>query len=303
MIIEKSLDSESTPDPLPKGPVVLLLLDGWGIDSASGVNALTNANIPNFSNLINEFPVALLKVGASNWNSRYLSIGAGRESVTENLKPNITLSSILSSANKKQLKIAETERFAALSYFFNGQQEIKYPGEEWKIISSEANQPASGSLLALKQTVGETVKAIKATEAWDFIVVSIPFLSLIAETGDFLNIKKATETLDRNLSTILGAINTQEGILIISAAGGGAERSHNSELDLIDNSKIDRLVPVIIVGAEFAGKTIGFADPLNNDLSLLAPVGSLADLAPTILQIMKLAQPKEMTGQSLLNRK
>ena len=70
--------------------------------------------------------------------------------------------------------------------------------------------------------------------------------------------------------------------------------------DMPDAARTDNPVPLIIVGKAFKGKTIGLADPLNSDLSLLAPVGTLADVAPTILRILGREAPPEMTGKSLL---
>jgi 2,3-bisphosphoglycerate-independent phosphoglycerate mutase len=78
------------------------------------------------------------------------------------------------------------------------------------------------------------------------------------------------------------------------------EKSRNISLDISDIGLTDSPVPLVIVGTEFKGKTIGLADPLNNDLSSLTPAGTLADVAPTILRIMNLNKPDEMTGESLV---
>jgi 2,3-bisphosphoglycerate-independent phosphoglycerate mutase len=282
--------------------IVLLLLDGWGIAPTNEANAIAAAKTPVFFSLIKEYPVALLATGSKSLNARYLTLGTGREIAEENIESAINLTAAIATANLRQLKIAETERFAALTYFFNGQANNKYSGEDWKIISSETGDHTIKKSLALRRTVKEIVKAINVEQPADFIAAAIPYLDLTAASGDFTNIKKAVELLDKNLGNIAAAIEARDGILIISAACGNAERMRNMAVDLADTDITENPVPLVIVGREFKGRTIGLIDPLSNDLSLLSPAGTLADLAPTILQIMGLSQPPEMTGRSLLDK-
>lgn len=280
--------------------VVLLLLDGWGVAPNTEANAITSAKTPVFLNLIKEYPIAVLRTGPKNWNVRYLTIGTGQEITDENTESVVTLSTAVAAAGLRQIKIAETERFAALTHFFNGRAENKASGEEWKIISSEAGDKSIKPLLALQRTVQEIIREIDKDEARDLIVASVPYLDLVALGGNAAEIKKAVESLDKNLRKIWAAVAAKNGVLLLSSAAGNVERASNLATDLVDTEMTDNPVPLIIVGSEFKGKTIGLAEPLNNDLSLLAPSGSLADLAPTILDIMGLAVPPEMTGQSLL---
>lgn len=280
--------------------VVLLLLDGWGVAPAGEANAITAAKTPTFLNLVKEYPVALLKAASQGWNSRYLTLGAGREIANENTELKINLSAVIASAGLKQVKIAETERFAALTHFFNTHHEDKFPGEEWKIISSKTGSKTAKPGLTLKRTVKEIISAVEAEEAPAFIAAAIPCLDLVAASGNFWEIKKAAEAVDKSLKEIFLAVSNKNGLLIITAAGGNAEKSRNLASDLPDTELTDNPVPFLIVGAEFKGKTIGLDDPLASDLSSLTPAGTLADVAPTILKIMKLVKPAEMTGESLI---
>lgn len=282
-------------------PVVLLLIDGWGVAPINEANAIMAAKIPTFLNLIEEYPVALLDVGKNNLNTRYLTIGSGEIVLEDNYQPLTSLSEIISKSGSHQLKIAETERFAALTHFFNSQSTDKFVGEEWKIISSDSGNSSVKPFLVLKKTVKEIVASIKAVNnKYDFIVAALPYLDLVAASGDFLGVKKAVQDIDKILRSILNAVLEVDGVLVVSAACGNVEKMHNINMDTPDLTMTNSPVPLIIIGKEYKGRTIGLADPLNSDLSLLAPAGTLADLAPTILKIMNLDKPESMTGESLI---
>jgi 2,3-bisphosphoglycerate-independent phosphoglycerate mutase len=283
--------------------VVLLLLDGWGIAPAGEANAFITAKTPNFLSLIKEYPVALIAPGAKSRNARYLTIGTGQELVSEDSESAVTLTSVLAAAGLIQSKISETERFAALTHYFNGQAGSKADREDWKIISSETGDKSVKPFLAFKRSVQAIIKEVESAAAPDFIVAAIPYLDLVAQSGDLAVVKKAIEAVDKYLRRIVTAIESKNGVLIISATAGNVERIRNLGVDLVDTEMTDNPVPLIIVGRDYKGKTIGLAEPLDNDLSVLAPAGTLADLAPTILRIIGLDQPPEMTGKSLLDKK
>ncbi len=282
-------------------PVVLLLLDGWGIAPAGESNAISASKTSVFSYLVKEYPVAVLTPGHNNLNARYLSLGSGRDIIDENMAVTGTLTAALSAAGLKQIKISETERFAALTHFFNGHAENKLIGEDWRIVSSEAGDHTVKPALAMQRTVKEIIKAIEGEEAPDLIIAAIPYLDLVAASGDFVSVKKAVLALDKKLKDIVASISAKGGMLIISSACGNAERMRNLGIDMPDTNFTDNPVPLLFIGPELKGKNIGLADPLNDDLSLLAPIGSLADLAPTILNILEVPVPREMTGTNLID--
>jgi 2,3-bisphosphoglycerate-independent phosphoglycerate mutase len=281
-------------------PVLLLLIDGWGVAPSGESNILSQAKTKSFLNLIKEYPVAVLTPGHKSLNARYLSLGAGSDLGDETVASDHSLSAVLAQAGLTQLKISETERFAALTHFFNGGQDEKQVGEDWKIVSSQNGQRTASPLLALKRAVKEILVAIQSDQAPDFIAASLPYLDLQARTGSLEEIKVAAETLDKNLKKIVAAVLAKGGLMFLSSTGGNAERMYHPGTGLADRELTDAPVPLVIIGQAFKGRTIGLADLLNNDLSLLAPAGTLADLAPTILQIMKLDQPVGMTGHGLL---
>lgn len=280
-------------------PLVLLLIDGWGIAPKSEVNALSGAKTPVFLNLIQEYPVASLKSLGKNLNINYLGLGLGREVTEEDIEPTRSLTKIISEAGLTQIKISETERFAALTHYFNAHNENKENNEDWVIVSSESGSHDNKPVLALRRSVKETIKVIES-DKYDFILVSLPVLDLVASTGDFKAVKKAAEVLDINIRKILTSVQDKGGILIVSATSGNAERMKNLATELADSEMTSNPVPFLIVGEEFKGKTIGLIDTFDNDLSLLKPVGTLINIAPTILKILNIEKPAEMTGTSLL---
>jgi len=280
--------------------VLLLLLDGFGVAPAGEANAIAAAKLPVFSALTREYPVAVLAADDKSLNARYLTLGAGREIEDDSIKPAATLSATLAAAGLKQIKISETERLAALTIFFNGGAEAKAAGEEWHIISSASGGALAKPSLTLTRTVKEIIRALEDEAPADLVVAAVPYLDLIAAGGDFAAVAKAAETLDKNLKTILAAAEAKNAVVIISASHGNAEHMRDMAADRPDAGRTGNPLPFLIIGRDFKGKTIGLADPLNSDLSLLAPAGTLADVAPTILRIMGREVPPEMTGKSLL---
>ncbi len=279
--------------------VVLLLIDGWGVAPANDANAIAAAKTPVFLNFIKEYPVALLSPSSSSWNARYLALGSGQDIQDENTECSTNLSLVISQAGLRQVKIAETERFAALTHFFNTQHEDKYSLEDWKIISSTAKAKIAKPVLTLRKTAKEITKTLNDGSI-SFIAAALPCLDLTAAGGDMAQTRKAVEAVDKALKEIYLAVAQKEGVLIITSAGGNAEKMKDIATDLPDAGLTDNPVPFLIIGADYKGKTIGLADPLNNDLSSLTPAGTLADVAPTILKILGLPKSDEMTGISLV---
>jgi len=278
------------------GPVVLLLLDGWGIAPPSEANAISAALLPFFLKLLKEYPVAAIATGAKSLNQRYLALGSGREGVVNNA-PVTTLSKILSAASLKQLKIVEAERLVALTNYFNGQEEQPGMGEEWQILSGLTNPSSSTPASQLAQFSRTLLKAVKKG-GFSFIAAAIPVLDMAAASGEASTVQAAAQ-LDKFLKKIVPAVLEKQGTVLISSAHGNAEKIRDLLTDLPDKEMTDNPVPLVIVGEKFKGKVIGGHDLVDGDLSLLMPAGTLADVAPTILDIMNLP-PAEMSGRSLL---
>lgn len=280
-------------------PVFLLLLDGWGVASKSEANAISLAKTPNFIKLAKEYPAAALNSVNLSINARYFSLGLGREISEEAENSFYDLSAIIATNNLSQLKIFDSERLAPLTYFFNGRREEKLLKENWETISSVNEQQSFDPFLSFQRTIKASLKAIKSQE-YDFIVAACPLLDTLATLGDLPGAIKACEEIDKTLKRLESEILTANGILIISSTHGNAEKIINLGTDLPDKEITNNPVPVIIVAEPLKGKTIGFQDAPDGDLSLLEPDGNLIDLAPTILDFLGIDNNDLMTGESLL---
>jgi 2,3-bisphosphoglycerate-independent phosphoglycerate mutase len=297
--MENNDGGESDLQTLRPKPVFLLLLDGWGIAAAGEANAISSARIPNFFKLAKEYPAAILEAGAGSVNARYLRLGAGKSFEDENSEVSSDLTKIISDNGLKQLKIFDSERLAALTSFFNGHREERIIGEEWLAISSKNDKQYFDIFLSLKRIVRESLKAIKSGN-YDFIVAAAPILDSAASSLGAVDIIKAAEALDKAIRQLAKEIVDRQGVLLISSTHGNAERTKDMVTDLVDKDITDNPVPLIIVGPMFKGKTIGLKDAPDGDLSLLEPAGNLADVAPTILDLLEIEKNDLMAGVTLI---
>lgn len=297
--MENSDSSEKSDLPRKHQLVFLLLIDGWGIAAKNEANAISAARTPNFLKLAKEYPAASLEANAANINARYLILGSGLAVSDETQEVKNDLTAIIASHGLKQLKIFDSERLAALSSFFNRRREDKLADEDWLTISLENSRQEIDFFLGLKRVVRESLKAIKSRK-YDFIIAACPILDLMAATGDFAGAIKAVEALDKSIKSLAAEILDHQGVLVITASGGNVERTKDMATDLPDKNMTDNPVPLIIIGHDFKGKTIGLKDAPDGDLSLLEPAGSLADVAPTILNLLGLPKTEDMSGDSLI---
>lgn len=214
--------------------------------------------------------------------------------------PQTCLARVLSEQGLRQMHIAETEKYAHVSYFFNGMREEPFPLEERAIIPSpRVASYAQKSEMAAPEITKKVVEAI-SKDQFDFIVVNFANGDMVGHTGDLKATIKAIETVDRGLGEIVDAALVHSGIVIVTADHGNAEELQNLQTKEIDKEHSTNPVPLVLVSREFEGKKMGWPDAVGGDLSLIPPTGLLSDVAPTILKIMNIAQPAEMTGRSLI---
>jgi 2,3-bisphosphoglycerate-independent phosphoglycerate mutase len=210
------------------------------------------------------------------------------------------LARVISAAGLKQLHIAETEKYAHVTFFFNGGIEKEFPGEERILVpsprvASYADKPE----MSAKEIAKKVTEAVLA-DKYDFIVVNFANGDMVGHTGNLKATIKAVETVDACVAKITEAVLAKDGITFITSDHGNAEELVNMQSGNIDKEHSTYPVPFIIVSREWEGKNAGFQEVPNGDLSLVQPAGLLSDVAPTIIKIMGLKQPKGMSGKSLI---
>nr|YP_009313040.1 Phosphoglycerate mutase [Dermonema virens]SCW21294.1 Phosphoglycerate mutase [Dermonema virens] len=203
------------------------------------------------------------------------------------------LGEVISNYNLKQLRITETEKYAHVTYFFNGGLEEPYLGEDRELISSpQVNTYDQSPDMSAKQITESVLKALKKN-MYSLIVVNYANPDMVGHTGSLESTIQAVECVDIQLSKLLTGITQVEGTMIITADHGNAERMISGN-NSICKSHTTNLVPFILI--ETSHKKVGHKTPPIK----LREIGSLADIAPTIIDLLKLDKPNEMTGKTLI---
>ncbi len=190
------------------------------------------------------------------------------------------LSEVLSKNNRKQLKIAETEKYAHVTFFFNSQLETEYPGEDRIMVPSP--KVPSYDLQPEMSAPEVTEKVLENVGKYDFILVNFANADLVGHSGKFEAIVKACEVVDECVGKIVDKAMANDYAIIVGADHGNAENMlyKNGEVDV---SHGFNPIKVSFLGIEGKVKD-----------------GGLKDIAPTILEIMGIEKPAEMTGESLI---
>jgi 2,3-bisphosphoglycerate-independent phosphoglycerate mutase len=211
-----------------------------------------------------------------------------------------TLGEIIANAGLKQLRIAETEKYAHVTYFFNGGRETKSEGETHDLVPSPPvpSYDMKPEMSAFEVT-DKIVKAINE-DLYDFILVNYANADMVGHTGNIRATSQACEAVDKCVKRLVDAVLGKGGVMMITADHGNAEAKFNMQTGSISKEHTANPVPFIIVGKEFEGRRIGSQDAYGGDLSLVQPQGILSDVAPTVLKIMGLEKPDAMTGRSLV---
>ena len=198
-----------------------------------------------------------------------------------------TFGEYISQKGLRQLRIAETEKYAHVTFFFNGGVESVYNGEDRALINSPkvATYDLQPEMSAYEVT-DEVVKRIESGE-YDVIVLNFANCDMVGHTGVFDAAVKAVETVDECLGRTIDAINKMGGVALVTADHGNADQMLDYTTNDVFTAHTTNVVPLVMIGEESGAKL---------------KVGRLADLAPTMLDLMGLEKPAEMTGESLLVR-
>jgi len=207
------------------------------------------------------------------------------------------MAKVVSSYNLTQLHVAETEKYAHVTFFLNGMQEDKFAGEERLLIPSPsvATYDEKPDMSAVEITKG-ILKSLKEDKT-DFYCVNYANPDMVGHTGNLDATVKGIQTMDACLNKVVTEIVKRGGQVFIVSDHGNSEEMINLSTGEIDKEHNIYPVPFIAVGNKFRDQ--GNAEIYKGDMSSLTPVGILADVAPTILTQMDLELPPEMTGMNL----
>lgn len=213
---------------------------------------------------------------------------------------NNTLAETLSNAGLVQLHIAETEKYAHVTFFMNGTREAPFPNEDRALIPSP--HVATYDTVPAMSTYEITEKLIAEIERanYDAYIVNFANPDMVAHTGNLPATIAAIEAVDECVGKIVEAVLAKDGLLCITADHGNAEEVLNLQTHAIDKEHSTNPVPFFIISNAYAGKPSIAGDVPNGDMSLMPPVGMLADVAPTFLALLGIPQPPDMTGTPLL---
>lgn len=203
------------------------------------------------------------------------------------------LGEVISGHNLKQFRTSETEKYAHVTYFFNGGQEEPFPGEDRELVSSPMVATYDSVPAMSANAVTEVAIAAISKSIYSLVVINYANPDMVGHTGKMDATVQAVETVDSCLARLLQGISKVGGTAIITADHGNAEYMLDEEGNPW-TAHTTNPVPLILVEGE------GAKIPGHGTNVVLRSDGKLADIAPTILEILQLPQPPEMTGRSLL---
>ncbi|OJU33668.1 MAG: phosphoglycerate mutase (2,3-diphosphoglycerate-independent) [Alphaproteobacteria bacterium 65-37] len=196
------------------------------------------------------------------------------------------LGETVSRAGLKQLRIAETEKYAHVTFFFNGGEERVFDGEERILVPSPKVKTYDlKPEMSAPEVTDKLVEAIGSGK-FDLIVVNFANTDMVGHTGDLAAATKAVEAVDTSLGRLMEAIKAAGGVMFVTADHGNAEQMFDEQTHQKHTQHTLNRVPALLFNGPAEVRSLSD--------------GKLADVAPTLLALMGVPQPREMTGKSLL---
>ena len=195
-----------------------------------------------------------------------------------------TFGEYISKKGLTQLRIAETEKYAHVTFFFNGGEEKQYPGEDRILVPSPKVETYDlKPEMSAFEVTDKVLEAINSRK-YDCIILNYANPDMVGHTGSLEAAIKAVETIDECVGKVVDAIRKNYGVMLITADHGNCEQMLDYKTGEPHTAHTTNPVPLILVG--------------KDDVKLRE--GKLADLAPTMLDLMGLEKPEEMTGESII---
>jgi 2,3-bisphosphoglycerate-independent phosphoglycerate mutase len=199
---------------------------------------------------------------------------------------------VVARAGLTQFRCAETEKYAHVTYFFNGGREEPFDGEDRKMVPSPRDVATYDEKPAMSASlVADAVVAAVESEKYDFILVNFANPDMVGHTGKLDAAILAVDAVDAGLARITEAIGRKHGAILVTADHGNCELMKDPATGEPHTSHTTNRVPLIYVDEAARSAT----EPPR-----LREGGRICDVAPTLLAILKIAQPETMTGRSLL---
>jgi bisphosphoglycerate-independent phosphoglycerate mutase (AlkP superfamily) len=269
-----------------KRPVVLLLVEGWGIGAATDGNAISIAEPKNFIELVQNFPVFALRASGLDVGLKVSEPGnyvAGYKAIGE------PLCGALKSLDSKLAVIGSPVGVERLqqNFFLNSiskEKIVEVSGDQ------ETNQ-------IIKNVIDATVEAV-LSEKSDLIVANIIQIDISASHGNLATTVDDIKTLDNNLKSLVDAVLTKHGTLIFVSDHGNAEAVIDLTTDITIGNTTNP-VPCVVVNENLRGRSGGYDDSVTSEVSDLKISGSIKLVAPTVLKCLAVAVPPDI-GESLI---
>lgn len=276
-------------------PLILLILDGLAIAPEGDGNAVSKARMPFLLESIKKYPSVVLKSAidknAVDQSQAYSILGMKPASA----KSSLSLTKTLNENNVKWCLLAEPDRATLSCEFFLGEKPLSLDD----IFLAENEDQDDTKLKDFAIISNELIKRIKSNKQQVIFVFS-SCLELIARQGDILQTIQALEEVDRHLSKICKAILEKDGTLLISSTSGQAEAMIDVKTDKVNKGPSNNDLPLVVINKELEGKTMGFPEAPNGDLSTCQAIGSTQDIPPTILSLLGIKIAGKKSGKPLL---
>lgn len=199
-----------------------------------------------------------------------------------------TMGEVISKHGLKQLRIAETQKYAHVTFFFNGGEEKVYPGEDRVLIDSPKISTFDLKPEMSAYEVCDAACERVLSDKYDLVILNYANCDMVGHTGVFDAAVKAVETVDECVGKLADATLKMNGVILITADHGNADKMYEADGSPF-TAHTTNPVPLIVAG-------------YGTDFKLKEKGGRLCDLSPTMLDIMGIEKPKEMTGESLIER-
>jgi 2,3-bisphosphoglycerate-independent phosphoglycerate mutase len=219
----------------------------------------------------------------------------------KNEKDKAPFAKVISDAGLSQIHIAETEKYAHLTYYFNGANKDSFKNEEDVLIPSSESTEYEHEPEMSSQYISQRVIKEIAKNDYDCIIANFANADMLGHTANLKATITSIEEIDTHVGSIVKAALAKDVLVCITSDHGNAEKLQKHNVEKLHKEHTSSPVPFMLISNSFEGKTLGFQDPPAGDLSLVKPLGTLVHVAPTLLSLLKINIPKHM-ADSLIGK-